>query len=152
MGGNIRAYLIMSLVDEGNGMLTVDVLTELIERVEKAMRPIGESPDSSDHERVRELYQHLRLVETKQPLRQARLTVLHEILEPYLPSVQPVRRRDTSALTHNAKAAIGAIVVFLCYLDDSEFDAADTTLQAALKMLHETSELMRGLQGDFAIA
>lgn len=133
-------------------MLTVDVITELIERLEKAMRPIGENLDSPDHERVRELYQHLRQVDPTQPLTQARLTVLHEILEPYLPSVQPVRCQDTSALTHNAKAAIGAIVVFLCYLDDCEFDAADTTLQAALNMLHETSELMRGLQGDFAVA
>ena len=66
--------------------------------------------------------------------------------------MQPVRCPDTSALIHNAKAAIGAIVVFLCYLDDCEFDAAGTTLQAALQMLHETSELMRGLKGDFAIA
>lgn len=133
-------------------MLTVDVLMALIERLEKAMRPLGETPDSSDHERVRELYQQLSLVESRQPLEQARLTVLHEILEPYLPPVQPLKRRDTSALTHSVKAAIGALVVFLCYLDDCEFDAADTTLQAVLDMLHETSELMRGLQGDYAIA
>ena len=133
-------------------MLTVDVLMELIERLEKAMRPIGDTLDSPDHERVRELYRHLSLVESRQPLKQARLTVLHEILEPYLPPVQSARCRDTSALTHNAKATIGALVVFLCHLDDCEFEAAATTLQAAIEMLHETSELMRGLKGDFAIA
>lgn len=133
-------------------MLTVEILMDLIERLEKAMRPIGEDPGSCDHDRVRELYQHLSRDTSGQPLEQARMTVLHEILAPYLPPVQPEKLHDTSALTHNAKAVIGALVVFLCYLDDCEIDAAETTLQAAFEMLRETSELMRGINGEFAIA
>ena len=133
-------------------MLTVDILIDLIERLEKAMRPIGEDPDSRDHERVRELYQHLCTAESGKPLEQARLTVLHEILASYLPPLQSKKLQDTSALTYNAKAIIGALVVFLCHLDDHDFDAAEATLQAAFQMLRETSELMRGIKGDFAIA
>jgi hypothetical protein len=136
----------------GNGMLTVDILNELIERLEKAMRPISEDPNSRDHDRVRELYQYLSQIESGQPLENARLTVLQEMLEPYLPSVQPEKVQDLSALTYNTKAVIGALVVFLCHLDDGALDAADATLQAAFEMLRETNELIRGLKGDFALA
>ncbi|MEE8301556.1 MAG: hypothetical protein V3S24_03875 [Candidatus Tectomicrobia bacterium] len=133
-------------------MLTIDILMELIERLEKAMRPIGESSDSSDHDRVRQLYQHLLKETAGDPLEQARLTVLHEILEPYLPSVQPTKPQDASAVTYNAKAAIGALVVFLCHLDDCDYETAEMSLQAASQVLHETRELMRGLKGEFAVA
>ncbi len=133
-------------------MQTVDILMELIERLEKAMRPLGETADSPDHDRVRELYEHLMQHASGEPLKQARLTVLHEILEPYVPSVQSAKFQDRSALTYNAKAAIGALVVFLCHLDECEYEAAESTLQVATEMLHETIELMRAFKGDCALA
>ena len=133
-------------------MQTVDDLMALIERLEKAMRPLGEAAESPDHDRVRELYQHLMQDASGEPLQQARLTVLHEILEPYVPVVASAKSQDPSTLTYNTKAAIGALVVFLCHLDEGDYEAAESTLQVATEMLHETIELLRAFKGDCALA
>lgn len=133
-------------------MRTVDSLMALIERLEKAMRPIGEAPDSPDHDRVRELYQHLMQDAAADPLEQARLTVLHEILAPYVPSVSSAEFQTPGALTYNAKAAIGALVVFLCHLDEGDYELATSTLQVATELLHEMIELLRAFKGDCALA
>jgi hypothetical protein len=133
-------------------MLPLDTLLELIERVEKAMRPLSATTHSPDHDRVRELYLHLLTESADDPLEQARLTVLHDILQPYLTTLQKTTVRDTSAIAYNVKAAIGALVMLLCRLDDRDYDAAETSLRTARQLLEETQELLKSLLGNVAHA
>jgi hypothetical protein len=133
-------------------MLPVDTLLELIERVEKAMRPLSVSEQSPDHERVKDLYTHLLMEAEDDPLEQARLSVLHEILQPYLTALRQTNLLDTSAVVYNVKAAIGALVMLLCRVDDRDFEAAEASLGTAYEVLQETQDLLKGLQGDVAHA
>jgi hypothetical protein len=59
-------------------------LPDLVERIEKAMRPLAESGHGSDHERVRALYTYLVTVCTGNALERARRVVLYEMLSPVL--------------------------------------------------------------------
>ena len=133
-------------------MLPFDTFLELIERVEKAMRPLSTSEQNPENERVRELYLHLLAESTDDPLEQARLSVLHEILQPYLAALQPPMMQNTSAIIYNVKAAIGALVMLLCRLDDHDYEAAETSLGTACQVLEETQELLHSLMGNVAHA
>jgi hypothetical protein len=57
-------------------------LADLVERIEKAMRPVSERGHGPDHDRVRELYRYLQTVCTGDALERARRAVLYEILSP----------------------------------------------------------------------
>jgi hypothetical protein len=57
-------------------------LTALVERIEKAMRPVSEQGHGPDHDRVRALYAYLQTVCTGNALERARRAVLYEILFP----------------------------------------------------------------------
>lgn len=59
-------------------------LPDLVERIEKAMRPLSETGHGSEHERVRELYTYLVTVCTGDALEQARRAVLYEMVFPVL--------------------------------------------------------------------
>jgi hypothetical protein len=133
-------------------MLSVDMLLELIERVEKAMRPLSATEQGADHERVRELYRHLCADIAGDPLEQARLAVLQEILQPYLNTMQPVLPQDAAAVAYNVKAAIGALVMLLCRLDEHDYEAASMALHAACEVLQEAHEILRIRRGDMAYA
>jgi len=133
-------------------MLSVDTLLELIERVEKAMRPLSATEQGADHDRVRELYRHLCADVAGDPLEQARLAVLQEILQPYMNTMQPTLSQDTTAVAYNVKAAIGALVMLLCRLDDHDYEAASTALHAAGEVLQEAHEILQALRGDIAYA
>jgi hypothetical protein len=133
-------------------MLSVDTLLALIERVEKAMRPLSATEQGPDHDRVRELYLHLCADVAGDPLEQARLAVLQEILQPYLSTVQPALSQDATAVAYNVKAAIGALVMLLCRLDDHDYEAASMALQAACEVLQEARELLQAQRGNMAYA
>ena len=62
-------------------------LPELVERIEKAMRPLSETGRGPEHERVRELYTYLVTVCTGNPLERARVAVLYEMLFPVLQKI-----------------------------------------------------------------
>ncbi len=133
-------------------MMPVDTLIELIERVERAMRPLSSGPQSPDHDRVREVYMQMLTDESDDPLEKARLKVLHEIVQPYLTALQQTLIPDTSAVVHHVKAAIGALVMLLCHLDDRDFDAAHDALTTTLQVLRDVQELLKTLQGNVAHA
>ena len=133
-------------------MLSVDILLELIERVEKAMRPLSAADQGPDHDRVRELYLDLLAETAGDPLEQARLAVLHEILQPFLDTSQHTLLRDTTAVAYNVKAAIGALVMLLCRLDDHNYEAAAGSLHAACEVLQEARDLLRAFRGGVAHA
>jgi hypothetical protein len=107
-----------------------------------------------DHERVRELYAHLlALTEAADdPLEQARLAVLHEILEPYLHALQHALVADPGIIVYNVKAAMGALVMLLCHVDEPDYDAAADALQTALELLEEAQDVLRCFRGDMADA
>lgn len=133
-------------------MLSMDILLELIERVEKAMRPLMATDQGPDHERVRALYLDLLTDATGDPLEQARLAVLHEILQPYLSTLQHTFLQDATVVAYNVKAAIGALVMLLCRLDDHDYEAATASLHAACEVLQEAQDLLRALRGGVAHA
>jgi formiminotetrahydrofolate cyclodeaminase len=133
-------------------MLPVETFLELIERVEKAMRPLSASQQSKDQDRVRELYLHMLQEAADDPLEQARLSALHEILQPYLTHLRQTTVQDTSAVVYNVKAAIGALVMLLCRLDDRDYEAADASLSSASQVLQDVQELLKSLKGDVAHA
>jgi hypothetical protein len=62
----------------------IQELPDLVERIEKAMRPLSESGRGPEHERVRELYSYLVTVCTGDALERARRAVLYEMLSPVL--------------------------------------------------------------------
>jgi len=133
-------------------MLPVETFLELIERVEKAMRPLSDTQPSSDRERVRELYAQMLMEAQDDPLEQARLSALHEILQPYLADLEHSTVQRNSAIVFNVKAAIGALVVLLCHLDERRLPAAESSLHAAREMLQETQELLKSLRNNIAHA
>ena len=133
-------------------MLPVDTFLELIERVERAMRPLSDSESSAEHDRVRELYRQMVTEAEDDPLEQARLLALHEIIQPYLAALEQATIQDTSAIVYNVKATIGALVMLLCQLDDHHYEAAEASLASACEVLRETQELFKSLQGDVAHA
>jgi hypothetical protein len=61
-------------------VLVVETLPILVDRIEKAMRPLGLIRCGPDHDRVRRLYANLVQTSTGNPLELARRAVLYEIL------------------------------------------------------------------------
>jgi hypothetical protein len=118
------------------------------------MRPLSATNQGPDHERVRELYANLLALtaDTDEPLEQARLAVLHEILEPDLQALQHTAVSDPSAVIYNVKAAMGALVMLLCHVDEPDYDAAADSLQTALELLHEAQGVLGIFRGDVAEA
>jgi hypothetical protein len=57
-------------------------LSRLVERIEKAMRPLASGRHGADHDYVRALYTYLRAASTGDALKRARRAVLYEILTP----------------------------------------------------------------------
>jgi hypothetical protein len=133
-------------------MLSMEVILELIERLERAMRPLSAANQGPDHDRVRELYQYLRQEATDEPLEQARLTVLQEILQPYLSLVQPNLVFTPAVAASQVKAAIGTLLMLLCHLEEHDYEAAASALVTASQVLEEVHLLLRALQGDIAHA
>jgi hypothetical protein len=133
-------------------MLPVDTFLELIERVEKAMRPLSDVQQNPDHNRMRELYLQMLTEAGNDPLEQARLSALQEIIQPYLLALERATVQNTSDIVYNVKAAIGALVMLLCQLDDRNYPAAGSSLVSACEVLQETQELFKSLQGDVAHA
>ncbi len=57
-----------------------EALSELVTRVEQAMRPLCGPSYGPDHDRVRVLYENLLRTSTGDPLERARRAVLYEML------------------------------------------------------------------------
>jgi hypothetical protein len=133
-------------------MLSLEAILELIERLERAMRPLSTANQGPDHDRVRELYQYLQQEETDEPLEQARLTVLQEILQPYLSLVQPNLAFTPAAVANQVKAAIGTLLMLMCHLEEHDYEAAASALVTASQVLEEVHLLLRALRGDVAHA
>lgn len=68
-------------------------LSRLVDRIEKAMRPLSGGRYGPDHDRVRELYRYLRTISTGDALARARRVVLYEILTS---TVDPTTERHGS--------------------------------------------------------
>jgi hypothetical protein len=130
----------------------MEAILELIERLERAMRPLSAVHEGPDHDRVRELYYSLTQADSDEPLEQARLVVLQEILQPYLNLIQQHMLFAPSAVAAHVKAAIGAMVLLLCHLEEHDYDAAATSLHSVSQLLEEAHQLLRALQGDVAQA
>jgi hypothetical protein len=137
---------------KGETMLSMEAILELIERLERAMRPLAAAHEGPDHDRVREIYQCLTQEDSGEPLEQARLVVLQEILQPYLHLIQQNMLFAPSAVAAHVKAAIGAMVLLLCHLEEHDYDAAAASLHTVSQLLEEASLLLRALQGDIAQA
>jgi hypothetical protein len=136
-------------------MLSMEAILELIERLERAMRPLSAVHEGPDHDRVRELYSSLTQddsEDTDEPLEQARLVVLQEILQPYLGVIQQHMLFAPSAVAAHVKAAIGAMVLLLCYLEEHDYDAAATSLHTVSQLVEEANLLLRALRGNIAHA
>jgi hypothetical protein len=140
------------LYNKGKAMLSMEAILELIERLERAMRPLSAMHEGPDHDRVRELYDYLTQEESDEPLEQARLVVLQEILQPYLSIIQQNLQLAPSAVAAHVKAAIGAMVLLLCHLEEHDYDAAAASLHAVSQLLEEAHLLLRALRGDIAHA
>lgn len=69
---------------ERNTAQRPQLLSSLVERVEKAMRPLSAKGCGPDHERVRELYRYFCTMSTGDALTRARRAVLYEILTPVI--------------------------------------------------------------------
>jgi hypothetical protein len=133
-------------------MLSMETILELIERLERAMRPLSAADQGPDHERVRELYQYLQQEATDEPLELARLAVLQEILQPYLSLVQQNLVLTPTAVASQVQAAIGTLLMLLCHLEARDYEAASGALVAAGQILEEAHLLLRALRGDMAQA
>jgi hypothetical protein len=136
-------------------MLSMEAILELIERLERAMRPLSAMHEGPDHDRVRELYDALTqddAVDADEPLEQARLMVLQEILQPYLSVIQQNMLFAPSAVAAHVKAAIGALVLLLCYLEEHDYDAVATSLHTVSQLIEEAHLLLRALRGNIAHA
>lgn len=135
-------------------MIPPETILELIARVERAMRPLSASNGDPDHERVRDLYTDL-ASETEiagDPLEQARMAVLYDILQPYLTAGEDECAYDTIAIVDDIKAAIGALVLTLCRLDEHDYDAACAALHSARDLLRDVHDFFSVLHGDIAQA
>jgi hypothetical protein len=136
-------------------MLSMEAILELIECLERAMRPLSAMHEGPDHDRVRELYDALTqddAVDADEPLEQARLMVLQEILQPYLSVIQQNMLFAPSAVAAHVKAAIGALVLLLCYLEQHDYDAVTTSLHTVSQLIEEAHLLLRALRGNIAYA
>ena len=140
------------LYNKGETMLSMEAILELIERLERAMRPLSAMHEGPDHDRVRELYQSLTQEDSDEPLEQARLVVLQDILQPYLSVIQQHMLFAPGAVAAHVKAAIGAMVLLLCYLEEHDYEAAATSLHTVSQLLEEAHLLLRALRGDLAHA
>jgi hypothetical protein len=107
-----------------------------------------------DHQRVRELYADLSRESdgTDDPLEQARLEVLHNILEPYLATAQQALPGEPSIIVYDVKAALGALVLPLCHLDEHDYDSAAEGLDAAIHSLQDAQDLLRAFRDGIAYA
>jgi hypothetical protein len=135
-------------------MIPSDTILELLARVERAMRPLSASSDDPDHERVRALYADL-ASETElagDPLEQARIAVLYDILQPYLAAAEDECTHDTEAIVDDVKAAIGALVLTLCHLEDHDHSAARASLTSARDLLHDAHDFLSAFHGTVAQA
>jgi hypothetical protein len=75
----------------------IQELPDLVERIEKAMRPLSETGQGPEHERVRELHSYLATMGTGKALERARRAVLYEILSPVLQACHgPKTDKDTT--------------------------------------------------------
>jgi hypothetical protein len=135
-------------------MLPTETLLELRVRLERAMRPLSARNAGPDHQRVRELYADLSRVSdgTDDPLEQARLEVLHNILEPYLATAQQALPGEPSIIVYDVKAALGALVLPLCHLDEHDYDSAAEGLDAAIHSLQDAQDLLRAFRDGIAYA
>ena len=133
-------------------MLSMEAILELIERLERAMRPLAAANQGPDHDRVRELYQYLQQEKTDEPLEQARLTVLQEILQPYLSLVQQNLVFSPAAVANQVKAAIGTLLLLICHLEEHDYEAAASALVTTGQVLEEVHLLLRALRGNVAHA
>jgi hypothetical protein len=133
-------------------MLSMEAILELLERLERAMRPLSTANQGPDHDRVRELYQSLQHEETDAPLDQARLTVLQEILQPYLSLVPPNLVFTPAAVANQVKASIGTLLMVICHLEEHDYEAAASALVTTSQILEEVHLLLRALRGDVAHA
>ena len=135
-------------------MIPPETFLELIARVERAMRPLSASNGDPDHERVRDLYTDL-VSETEMagdPLEQARMAVLYDILQPFLAAGEDEFAYDTLAITDDIKAAIGALVLTLCRLDEHDYNAAHAALNSARDLLHDVHDFFGVFHGEMAQA
>jgi hypothetical protein len=135
-------------------MLSLETLLELIARVERAMRPLSTTSAGPDHERVSELYTDLVGApdSTDDPLEQARLEVLYDILHQYLPPAEPALVYDTDTAVYDIQTAIGALIMCLCRLDDEDYEAALASLDTARHLLQDTQDLFSAFRGGMAQA
>jgi len=135
-------------------MIPSDTILELIARVERAMRPLSTSNDDPDHERVRALYTDLagEAEMAGDPLEQARMVVLYDILQPYLAAAEDACGYDTDAIVDDVKAAIGALVLTLCHLEDHDHSAACAALTSARDLLHDAHDFLSAFHGHIAQA
>ena len=133
-------------------MLSMETIFELLERLERAMRPLSTADQGPDHDRVRELYQYLQQEATDEPLEQARLAVLQEILQPYLSLVPPNLALTPAAIANQVKAAIGTLLLLMCHLEEHDYEAATIALGATSQVLEEVHLLLRALGGDISHA
>jgi hypothetical protein len=118
-----------------------DQSVQLIERLEKLMRPLSERGHGPDHDRLRELYLAYLEQCIGDPLEQARRAVLHELLPAYVQAVQEPPEVALQAILY-ARSTIGALATFICRLEEHNYAAAAVSLEAASQALQEVQKCL----------
>jgi hypothetical protein len=116
-------------------------LVELIERLEKLMRPLSERGHGPDHDRLRELYLAYLEQCIGDPYEQARRVVLHELLLSYFEAVQEPPQATTQAIVY-ARNTIATLATCICRLEEHNYAAAAVSLEAASQALQEASKCL----------
>ena len=124
---------------------------ELIERLEKLMRPLSERGHGPDHDRLRELYLFYLEQCIGDPLEQARRAVLHELLPSYFQAVQELPQTTVQAIAY-ARSTIGALATFICRLEEHNYAAAAASLEAASQALKEVQKCLTASRPQFSSA
>jgi hypothetical protein len=135
-------------------MPTTETILALIARVERAMRPLSTLNAGPDHQRVQELHADLAAEPdlVGDPLEQARIAILYDILEPYLSAVGDTLWGDPDSIATDVETAIGALVMSLCRLEEEDYDTAADALDTALHHLQDAQAFLGVYRGGMAEA
>jgi hypothetical protein len=118
-----------------------DQSVELIERLEKLMRPLSERGHGPDHDRLRELYLAYLEQCIGDPMEQAQRAVLYELLPAYFQAVQEPPEATSQAIIY-ARSTIGALATFICRMEEHNDAAAAVSLEAARQAFQEVQKCL----------
>jgi hypothetical protein len=132
----------------------MEVIIELLERLEQAIQPLSTTTQGqgSDHAHLYELLHSLQHEEQHEPIQDVRLAMLQELLKEPLSGIESQIALTPGSVAMQAKAAIGALVMLFCHLDEHDYEAAASALSTASQIIEEAHLLLKALRGTMAYA